>query len=149
MDRFQKIIKWQRNPRISIAIDSNLKRIIHSLGLILLIFLFLYACVTPGKKEYDIGMQLSSAGKYKEAIAYLNQAIEKEPNNKIYQKSLADLKETQVTKFVAEGSQALGSQSPVNIGTINRANDKLTLARGIAPDLSPVQKSQQRFLVNR
>jgi len=26
MDRFQKIIKWQRNPRISIAIDSNLKR---------------------------------------------------------------------------------------------------------------------------
>jgi tetratricopeptide (TPR) repeat protein len=121
------------------------KRIIQPLGLILLIFLFLYACVTPGKKEYDVGMQLSSAGKYKEAIAYLTQAIEKEPNNKTYQKSLADLKATQVNKFVTEGSQALGSQSPVNLGTINRANDKLALAKEIAPDHPAVKNLANRI----
>ena len=69
------------------------KRIIfRNIGLSILLTVFLYACVTPGKKHYDTGMQLSSSGKYMEAIAYLEQAIVKEPNNKEYQAALADLK---------------------------------------------------------
>ena len=68
------------------------KRITFNIGLSILLAAFLFACVAAVKKHYDTGMQLSSAGKYKEAIAYLEQAIEKEPKNKEYQKALADIK---------------------------------------------------------
>jgi tetratricopeptide (TPR) repeat protein len=99
--------------------------------LVIVLAFFLCACVAAGKKEYDVGMQLNSAGKYKEAIAYLNQAIAKEPDNEEYKTALAQIKETQINKFVKEGNQALGSQSPITLSAINRANDKLALARDI------------------
>ena len=41
----------------------------------------LFACGV-GKKQYDVAMQLSQSGKNLEAIAYLEQAISKEPSNK-------------------------------------------------------------------
>jgi len=107
------------------------KRTIFHIGLSIVLAVFLYACVTPGKKHYDTGMQLSTAGKYKEAIAYLDQAIEKEPNNKEYQQALADIKGTLIAKYVTQGSEALGSESPVTMGAVNRAKDKLAKAQEI------------------
>jgi len=46
---------------------------------------------------------------------------------------------------VTEGSQVLGSQSPETIGAINRANDKLALAREIAPDHPAVKNLASRI----
>jgi tetratricopeptide (TPR) repeat protein len=99
----------------------------------LLTAMVFYACAT-GQKQHDVGMQLGQAGKYKEAIAYLKQAIENEPGNTDYQKALADLVESHVAKFVAQGTQALNSESPATLTAINRARDQVLLAREIAPD---------------
>ncbi|MFC1858812.1 CsgG/HfaB family protein [Thermodesulfobacteriota bacterium] len=108
-------------------------RTVLRVGLAALLVIYLGACVGSGKKEYDVGMQLSAAGKYKEAIAYLNQAIEKEPNNKEYQQALSDMKEKLVNQFVDQGAGALTSQSPVTIGAINKAKAELTKAQEIDP----------------
>ncbi|MDF1590434.1 MAG: CsgG/HfaB family protein [Desulfobacterales bacterium] len=122
------------------------------IGTALFMALFLYACAA-GQKQYDIGTQLGQAGKYKEAIAYLKQAIELEPGNTAYQKALADLIDSHVNKFVAQGTQALNSESPVTLTAINRAMDQLQLAREIAPDspavtdLSAKIESQQQVLL--
>jgi len=93
----------------------------------------LYACVATGKKQYDIGMQLSQAGKEKEAIAYLEQAIADEPQNQQYQQALADLKERLVNKYVSAASQALESQMPLTIAALNEAKEEFAKAQEIYP----------------
>lgn len=113
----------------------------------LLTAMLLYACAA-GQKQYDVGMQLGQAGKYKEAIAYLKQAIEMEPGNTAYQKALADLVDSQVGKFVSQGTQILNSESPVTLTAINRAKDQLLLAREIAPD-SPAVKDLSGKIENQ
>lgn len=121
------------------------------MGTALFMALLLYACAA-GQKQYDIGTQLGQAGKYKEAIAYLRQATEMEPGNTAYQKALADLIDSHVGKFVAQGTQALNSESPVTLTAINRSRDQLQLAREIAPDSQAVKdlsakiESQQKIL---
>ena len=121
------------------------KRTIFHLGLALLLTVFVWACVTPGKQHYDTGMQLKSAGKYKEAIAYLKQAIEKEPGNPEYQKALSDIKNNLIATYVAQGSEALSSESPVTVGAINRAKDKLAQAQEIDPGQAEVKNLADRI----
>ncbi|MBU0986019.1 MAG: tetratricopeptide repeat protein, partial [Proteobacteria bacterium] len=115
------------------------KRTIFNTGLSILLVVFLFACVGPGKKHYDTGMQLSSAGKYMEAIAYLEQAIAKEPSNKEYKQALDKIKSNLIAGYVAQGSEALGSESPVTMGAINRAKDKLVKAQQIDPGHADVK----------
>jgi tetratricopeptide (TPR) repeat protein len=115
------------------------------IGAVLLLALFLCACVAAGKKQYDVGMQLSSQGKYKEAIAYLNQAIEKEPSNKQYQKALSDMKEKLVSDFISKGNQALTAQSPATMGAINKAKAELAGAKEIDPANPAVMDFESRI----
>ncbi|MGD8368974.1 MAG: tetratricopeptide repeat protein, partial [Desulfobacterales bacterium] len=100
------------------------------IGAGLLALLFLLACAA-GQKQYDVGMQLSAAGKYKEAIAYFEQALEKEPNNGKYQQALNDLKEKLISQYTSQGNAALKSQTPVTMGAISRAKNELAEAKGI------------------
>lgn len=119
------------------------KKAIYYTGLIFLSVAFLFACAM-GKKHYDTGMQLSSAGKYKEAIAYLEQALAKEPGNKTYQQALADIKKTQVNRFVNQGLQAISS-FPLTMEAVNRAKDSLAKAREIDPDHTAVKNLADRL----
>ncbi len=106
-------------------------------GLIVLLVLFLFGCVT-GQKEFDVGLQLSAAGKYREAIAYIQEAITKEPKNKKYQAALADVKEKLVQEYVSQSQQTLAAQSPVTISAINKAKSELQNAKEIDPAHSAV-----------
>lgn len=119
------------------------KKTIYYTGLIFLSVVFLYACAT-GKGHYDYGMQLSSAGKYNDAIAYLEKAIATEPGNKTYQQALADIKETQVSRFVDQGIQALGS-SPFTLEVVNSAQGSLAKAREIDPNHTAVKDLAARL----
>ncbi len=101
-------------------------------GLIVLSILFLLGCVS-GQKEFDVGLQLSAAGKYREAIAYIQEAIAKEPKNKEYQTALADLKEKLVRNYVSQSQQTLDAQSPVTISATNKANAELQNAKEVDP----------------
>ena len=129
------------------------KRAICNTGIIVLSAFFLYACAGAGKQQYDTGMQLGDAGQYKEAIAYLEQAIAKEPKNEQYRHALYELKGTLVNDFVTQGARALGSESPLTIAAINKAKAKLAKAKEIDSDHSAVinfartlEKQENSFL---
>jgi len=53
---------------------------------------------SKGKQEFDTANQLAAANKYEEAIAYLTQAVQKNPKNDEYKNALSSLKQ----KFEAE-----------------------------------------------
>ena len=81
----------------------NKRNVLYSV-LIVVSLLFVYACTTPGKESYNTGLKLSEHGQYKEAIMYLNQAIEKEPSNKQYQQALSDMKAKLISRFISSGN---------------------------------------------
>lgn len=112
----------------------------------LLIALLFFACAA-GKQEYDVGMQLYQAGKYKEAIGYLERAIQKEGGNKEYKRNLAEIKERLVKKHVAEAARELDAKSPVTIAQINNAKAKLSEARAVDsrhPSVKSLEKRLER-----
>ncbi|MCP3954524.1 MAG: hypothetical protein GY697_20250 [Desulfobacterales bacterium] len=111
-------------------------RVFYYAGLIILLAAFMAAC-TAGKKQYDTGMQLSQAGKYEDAIAYIEEAIAKEPGNKEYIKSLAEIKAILVKQFVDAGTKELGYADSRTMSNINRAKTTLGKAKKV-DSASPV-----------
>ncbi|MBI9087040.1 MAG: hypothetical protein JEZ11_25830 [Desulfobacterales bacterium] len=98
----------------------------------------IFAC-TPGQKQFDVGLQLSQAGKYKEAIAYLKEAIAKEPANEKFKQALSDIQEKLVTQYLGEAEQALGPQDAITNTAISRARAKLTMAQEVDAGSPAVQ----------
>jgi len=98
----------------------------------MLVAVTLAACAS-GKKLYDAGMQLKESGKYREAIAYLEEAIAVEPKNEEYRIALADLKNALIKDLIAEADKALRSETPPTIGSINRAKTKIEEAEQVDP----------------
>jgi len=90
------------------------------------------SCVT-GKKEYDAGMQLYANERYQEAIAYLEQAIELEPNNTEYQKALAEIKGSLVSKHVEEGLKTLNVTGVLTVSRLDAAKERLRHAQQVDP----------------
>ncbi|HUT43694.1 MAG TPA: CsgG/HfaB family protein [Desulfobacterales bacterium] len=107
--------------------------------------LILCGCATTGKSQYDIGMQLGQAGKEKESIAYLEQAIANEPRNTKYQQALADLKERLADKYVTNAAKALESETPLTIAALNKAKEEFAHAQEIHPTHSNVINFQQKL----
>lgn len=117
----------------------------YRIGMIIALTIALNACAT-GQKQYDVGMQLSQAGKKKEAIAYLEQAIALEPKNEKYQKALSELKTSLISDLLREADHILKAESPPSIATINKAKTKLTEAKKINPSHPKVLNSEARLL---
>jgi tetratricopeptide (TPR) repeat protein len=120
-------------------------RVLYYAGLMVLLAAFMAAC-TAGKKQYDTGMQLSQAGKYEDAIAYIEEALANEPNNKEYKQSLAEIKVIVVKQYVDAGSKELGYADSRTISSINRA--KATLARAQKVDSASAVVRQFAAQVN-
>ncbi|RPH51618.1 MAG: hypothetical protein EHM85_05955 [Desulfobacteraceae bacterium] len=122
-------------------------------GLILFLAAFLFSCAA-GQEQFKIGMKLSKAGKYTDAIAYLEQAIAKEPTNVEYLKALSDLKETLISDCVSQGSKAISTQSPVTMTALNAVKALLSRAKEIDPNHPSVKKfsseinKQENLLLN-
>ncbi len=111
------------------------------LGLALAVILT--ACAA-GQKEFDVGMQLSNAGKYNDAKTYLEQAVAKEPGNKKYQEALNNVKAQLVKQYIAEAEQALGPSDQVTMTHVNKAKVKLNMAKEVdAADPSVQQFSSK------
>ena len=96
------------------------------LGMVALIF----AC-TPGQKQFDMGMQLSQAGKYNEAMAYLKDAIAKEPGNEKFKQALSSIQEKLITEYLGEAEKALGPQEAITQTAISRSRAKLKMAQDV------------------
>jgi tetratricopeptide (TPR) repeat protein len=65
-----------------------------------------------GKKEYDVSQKLLVAGNYQEAIAYLESALAKEPDNKEYKSALADAKSRAFRISMNQVKKLLAQQEP-------------------------------------
>lgn len=104
--------------------------------------LALVAC-KAGKQDYETGMQLAQSGKYVDAIAYLEQAITKEPKNKEYKQELVRLKGELVGQYVSDGQSALAID-PLTIEAVDQAKNALGKAKQIdsgAPDVQHLAQS--------
>jgi tetratricopeptide (TPR) repeat protein len=89
----------------------------------------LTACnsTSKGQQEFDTATQLAAATKYQEAIAFLAQAVQKDPKNMQYKKALGDLQ----AKFQSQAAAKVR-------GILNNdvTNDDLTEAQNIMSSLS-------------
>jgi tetratricopeptide (TPR) repeat protein len=108
------------------------KRIIGSL-LTVVIAAALFGCAS-GKKQYDLGMQMKNEGKYREAIATMEEAIAAEPDNEAYRRALADTKNALIGELVAHAEEILHSMTPPSLETIRAAGSKMAEARQIDPN---------------
>jgi len=106
------------------------KRNVLRISLLILLAIFLSACVS-GQQQYDVAMQLSQAGKDKEAMAYLEQALANAPNNKTYQQALVDLKQKLIGQYVGHASKILSEASPLTLAALNDAKAQLAEAQAI------------------
>ncbi len=113
-------------------------RVLYYAGLMVFMAAFIAAC-TAGKKQYDTGMQLSQAGKYEDAMAYIKEAIVQEPNNKEYKQSLAEIQAILVNQYVDAGSKALGYADSRTMSNINRAKVSLAKAQKVDAGSSVVR----------
>ncbi len=116
----------------------------YCIGVIIASIITLNACTT-GKNQYDVGMQLSQAGKKKEAIAYLEQAIAQEPKNEKYQKALSELKASLTVDLMREADSLLKAESPPSFSIITKAKAKLSQAKEINPGDPKVLDSEARL----
>jgi tetratricopeptide (TPR) repeat protein len=87
-----------------------------------------------GKKQYDLGVQLKNEGRYREAIATMEEAIAAEPKNEAYLRALADTKNALIDESVAQAEEILKSTIPPSLGTIRAAGSKIAQARQIDPN---------------
>jgi tetratricopeptide (TPR) repeat protein len=108
------------------------------LGAITILAALVLAC-TPGQKHFDTGMQLSEAGKYKDAIAYLKEAIAAEPANEKYKQALAGIQGRLIGQYLGEAEQALGPQDAITSAAISRAKAKLSMAQEVDADNAKVK----------
>lgn len=101
-------------------------------------FLLIIACAV-GKQQYDTGIELYADHRYTEAIAYIEQAIEREPTNNAYKKKLSDIKDDLISRFVSEGLDTLSSNTPLTVADITSANSSLSKAQDIDRDNTQVK----------
>ena len=102
------------------------------ISLVFLLVIFISACTT-GKQQYDVAMQLSQAGKDREALAYLEQALANEPNNKTYQQALVDLKEKLVSRYIEQGTKILAAATPMTLAAMSDAKAQVSEAQAVDP----------------
>ena len=105
---------------------------LYRIGLCIALIIAFDACA-PGKKQYDVGMELSQAGKKREAITQLEQAIAQEPRNEKYQQSLTDLKASLTSDLLNEADAILRAQSPPPISAITNAKTRISEAKQLSP----------------
>ncbi|WP_016955137.1 CsgG/HfaB family protein [Catenovulum agarivorans] len=90
--------------------------------------LILAGCGASGQQEYDIGLKLSQAEKYQQAIQYMQQALKKEPDNAQYRNKLKDITSKLVGQLAAEVDTLLATQ-PLTIAVLDEAEEKIALVK--------------------
>ena len=101
-----------------------------------------------GKKEFDVSQQLAAAGNYAEAIAYLQQAIAKEPDNKQYAAQLSNMR-LKATQDLLGQAQALLNAASVDINAIDKAESLVNEAKQFSPTLPAIGELEAKISTSR
>jgi|GEM_PF-153096 len=91
--------------------------------------LCLFSCQT-GAKHYKAAIQLDQAGNYKNAVAYLEEAIKLDPSNQEYRDALEKINSRQISLHLAEAREQLKA-SPMTVSALSDAKRSLTKATAI------------------
>lgn len=90
-----------------------------------------------GKKEFDVSQQLAAAGNYAEAIAYLQQAIAKEPDNAQYSAQLSSLR-LKASQSSLDKARSLLTSAGISINDIEQAESLVAEAKQFSPNLPAI-----------
>jgi len=94
----------------------------------------LSACGTTEKKatsnEFNISQQLMNSHKYVEAVAYLEQAVNKDPENQQYAAMLAEARQKAVVQLITKLNKTLNDEK-LNKAKLDSANETLSKAKSI------------------
>ncbi len=101
-----------------------------------------------GKKEFDVSQQLAAAGNYAEAIAYLQQAIAKEPDNKQYAAQLSNMR-LKASQDLLGQAQALLNAASVDINAIDKAESLVNEAKQFSPTLPAIGELKAKISTSR
>lgn len=101
-----------------------------------------------GKKEFDVSQQLAAAGNYAEAIAYLQQAIAKEPDNKQYAAQLSNMR-LKATQNLLGQAKALLNAPSVDINAIEKAESLVNEAKKFSPNLPAIAELEGQISTSR
>ena len=101
-----------------------------------------------GKKEFDVSQQLAAAGNYAEAIAYLQQAIAKEPDNKQYAAQLSNMR-LKASQDLLGQAQALLNAASVDINAIDKAESLVNEAKQFSPTLPAIGELEAKISTSR
>lgn len=101
-----------------------------------------------GKKEFDVSQQLAAAGNYAEAIAYLQQAIAKEPDNKQYAAQLSNMR-LKASQDLLGQAQALLNAASVDINAIDKAESLVNEAKQFSPTLPAIGELDAKISTSR
>lgn len=105
---------------------------------------------SKGKQEFDTANQLAAANKYEEAIAYLTQAVQKNPKNQEYRTALSNLKQKFETESVAKINALLdGSLTNDDLAQaedlVANLNSNATSESLTAPLLAKVNEAKEQL----
>lgn len=101
-----------------------------------------------GKKEFDVSQQLAAAGNYAEAIAYLQQAIAKEPDNKQYAAQLSSMR-LKATQDLLSQAQTLLNGASVDINAIEKAESLVNEAKKFSSGLPAIAELESKITTSR
>ncbi|MFS1701969.1 hypothetical protein FJ444_09690 [Aestuariibacter sp. GS-14] len=101
-----------------------------------------------GKKEFDVSQQLAAAGNYAEAIAYLQQAIAKEPDNKQYAAQLSSMR-LKATQDLLSQAQTLLNGASVDINAIEKAESLVNEAKKFSSGLPAIAELESTITTSR
>ncbi len=90
-----------------------------------LLFAFILFGCAAGKKYFQMGVELEKVGKYNDAIAYLEEALEKEPNNEKYLDFMKDLKSKLIKRYISQANSILEQKQDVTINEVRELEEIL------------------------
>ncbi|MBI4689723.1 MAG: hypothetical protein HY754_05610 [Nitrospirae bacterium] len=101
--------------------------------LFLVIALFVYGCVTPGKESFNLGKDLAAQNRLEDAISMYEEAVAKEPGNEEYKNVLRQAR-ILLSKRYVERAQTVLSVKPLTYDQLKNAYKEADKALNLFPD---------------
>lgn len=98
------------------------------------------ASTPSGQAEYDTAIRLEQAGNMDDALPYINEALNKQPDSEQFLGAKARITQTIVARLTREAS-TLAQSDDLTIVSLSSANERLRAASQLLPDSSQVSEA--------
>lgn len=112
--------------------------------LLMSLCLSVFSGCQTGAKHYESAMQLNKAGNYKNAIAYLEEALRLDADNEVYRNALKKIKQDQISKHLSIAKEYL-DVSPMTFNALTAAKNAVIKAEEIDAGDHDVKRMKNRY----